>query len=74
MDDRWRGSASGSSGGGGGGGSSCAARSKASASQQADSGDEEPRGIERRGVSSEEWMAAASVGVLEVVAIAVCVV
>jgi hypothetical protein len=59
VDDRWRGSASGGGGDGGGGGgggggeSSCAARSEQSASQQADSGDEELRGIERSGVSSE---------------------
>jgi hypothetical protein len=66
VDDRWRGGASGGGGGGGGGGSSCAARSKRRVHPS--------RQIERRGVSSEEWMAAASVGVLEVVAIVVCVV
>jgi hypothetical protein len=65
-DEQWRG---GASGGGGGGGSSCTARSERRVhhSRQADSGDEELRG--------DGWMAAASVGVLEVVAIiVVCVV
>ena len=74
VDDRWRGDASGSSSGGGGGGSSCAARSKRRVQHSRQIGEGELRGIERRSVSSEGWMAAASVGVLEVVAIAVCVV